>query len=81
MTGTSTPESAEEAVRHPVVRALGRVGLIAYGVVHVLLAGLLVQVALGDRQRVDKKGALQAIAETGSGVALLWVIAVGLVAR
>ena len=56
---TSVSDAAEDAVRHPVVRALGRVGLVAYGVVHLLLAGLLVQVAFGDQERVDKKGALQ----------------------
>ena len=72
--------SADDAVRHPVVRALGRVGLVAYGMVHLLLAGLLVRVAIGDRRRVDKKGALAEIAETGPGVVVLWVIAVGLAA-
>ena len=75
-----TPSNADEAVRHPVVRALGRVGLLAYGVVHVLLAALLVQVAFGDHERVDKKGALATIAETGPGVVALWIIAIGLVA-
>lgn len=68
--------SAHEAVKHPVVRAVGRVGLVAYGMVHVLLACLVVQVAFGDRERVDKKGALAAIAETGPGEVLLWIIAV-----
>jgi hypothetical protein len=72
--------SADDAVRHPVVRALGRLGLVAYGAVHLLLAGLLVRVAFGDRKRVDKKGALAEIAETGPGVVVLWVIALGLAA-
>jgi hypothetical protein len=72
--------TAREAVKHPAVRAVGRVGLVAYGVVHALLAGLLVQVAFGDRERVDKKGALASIAETGPGEVLLWIIAVVLVA-
>jgi Domain of Unknown Function (DUF1206) len=76
----AVPTSADEAVRHPVVRALGRVGLAAYGLVHLMLAGLLVQVAFGDRERVDKKGALAALAETGPGVLLLWIITVGLAA-
>jgi hypothetical protein len=70
--------SPEDAARHPVVRAVGRVGLVAYGVVHVVLAVLLVQVAFGDRERVDKKGALQSVAETGVGVVLLWGIVLGL---
>ncbi|HVH22605.1 MAG TPA: DUF1206 domain-containing protein [Pseudonocardia sp.] len=72
--------SPDDAVRHPVVRASGRVGLLAYGVVHLMLAGLLVQVAFGDRERVDKKGALATLAETGPGVLLLWIIAIGLTA-
>jgi hypothetical protein len=63
-----------------LVRAIGRVGLLAYGAVHVLVAALAVQVAFGEKERADKKGALQAVAETGPGVALLWVIVVGLVA-
>ena len=45
-----------------VLRSVGRVGLVSYGVVHVLIAALAVQVALGDRERADKKGALQAVA-------------------
>lgn len=75
MSDSSTAEQAGVAVR-----AVGRVGLVSYGVVHVLLAALAVQVAFGDRERADKKGALQAIASTGPGVVLLWVVTVGLVA-
>jgi hypothetical protein len=77
---SGAPASADDAVRHPVVRTLGRVGLVSYGLVHLMLAALLVQVAFGDRERVDKKGALATLAETGPGVVLLWVITVGLVA-
>ncbi|NMH95438.1 DUF1206 domain-containing protein [Pseudonocardia bannensis] len=62
----------------PAVHALGRIGLIAYGAVHLLIAGLAAQVALGDSEQADKSGALQAIAAGGLGVVLLWVIAVGL---
>lgn len=62
------------------LRSVGRVGLVSYGVVHVLIAALAVQVALGDRERADKKGALQAVAGTGAGLVLLWVVAAGLVA-
>jgi hypothetical protein len=63
-----------------LVRTIGRVGLLAYGAVHVLVAGLAVQVAFGEKERADKKGALQAVASTGPGVVLLWVIVAGLVA-
>jgi len=60
---------------------VGRLGLVAYGVVHLLVAWLAVQVALGDGGGVgkaDKAGALQSIAANTGGDVLLWLIAVGL---
>lgn len=57
---------------------LARVGLVTYGVVHLLVAWVAVQVATGDAAgKADKTGALQSIAGTG-GAWLLWLIAVGL---
>lgn len=73
-------DGAEDVVRNPWARAVGRVGLAAYGVVHLLIAVLAVQVALGGGGQADKAGALDAIAATGPGLVLLWVIVVGLVA-
>ena len=61
-----------------LVRTIGRVGLLCYGLVHAFVAVLAVRVALGEKERADKKGALQAVAETPAGVALLWVVVVGL---
>lgn len=69
----------DEDVAKPI-RALGRFGLISYGAVHLLIAALVVQVAFGDAERVDKKGALAEIGSTAAGVVLLWVVTVGLVA-
>ena len=62
------------------VRLLARVGLVAYGLVYLVVAALIVQVAFGDRERADKKGALQEIAESGTGRLLLWVVVAGLTA-
>ena len=59
------------------VRLLARVGLVAYGLIHLVVAALIVQVAFGDHERADKKGALQEIAESGSGRLLLWVVVAG----
>lgn len=61
-----------------LVRTVGRVGLLCYGLVHVLVAVLAVRVAFGGEQRADKKGALQAVAGTPVGLVLLWVVVVGL---
>ncbi|MDN5858924.1 MAG: DUF1206 domain-containing protein [Pseudonocardia sp.] len=73
---SAVPESPSAAVR-----LLGRAGLISYGAVHALIAVLVARVAFGDpAQAASKKGALQAIAGTGFGVALMWLVTAGLVA-
>ena len=62
---------------------LGRVGLVGYGVVNLLLAWLATQVALGasaSEAEAGKGGALQRIAEQSWGTALLWVIGIGMLA-
>jgi hypothetical protein len=70
-----SPQALAERAAVPV-RLLARVGLVAYGLVHLVVAGLITQVALGDRERADKKGALQEIAQNGFGRTLLWVVVV-----
>ena len=46
---------AEDVVESAPVRLLGRVGLLAYGGVHLVVAGLVAQVALGEQERADKQ--------------------------
>jgi len=53
-----------EAADSGPVRTLGRVGLAACGVVHLLVAYLAVRVALGGGAKADKTGALQIIASS-----------------
>jgi hypothetical protein len=60
---------------------LARVGLLAYGVVHLVLAWLALQLAWGGGgQPADQSGALSTLAESPLGKPLLWVVAVGLIA-
>lgn len=60
-------------------RILVRVGLVAYGVVHLLLASLAVQLALGGSgEEASSSGALQQLAEQPFGGVLLAVVAGGL---
>ncbi|MGQ0481359.1 MAG: DUF1206 domain-containing protein [Pseudonocardia sp.] len=73
-------EDVRDAADSKPVRMVGRVGLVAYGLVHLLLAWLAAQVALGAGDRADKSGALKTLAANGGGRALLWVITIGLVA-
>lgn len=58
-----------------------KVGLVSYGVVHLLLAWIALQIAFtGGGGQASQQGAMAKLASTGYGVVLLWVIAIGLVA-
>ncbi|HEX8869276.1 MAG TPA: DUF1206 domain-containing protein, partial [Lentzea sp.] len=49
---------------------------VLYGIVHVLVAWLAIQVAFGDSEQADSKGAVSDIAQAGAWV--LWTLAIGL---
>lgn len=75
-------KSTAKTVQHSkTFDALVAIGLIAYGVVHVLVAWIAVQLAWGNGGgQADQKGALQQLAGTALGPVLLWIVAVGLIA-
>jgi len=57
-----------------------RVGLVSYGVVHLLLAWLVGSLALGESEGpASKNGALAQVKEQPWGTGLLWVMAAGFV--
>src|SRR4051812_519625 len=70
----------EQEVRHS--RAYGvaiTVGLMAYGVVYLLIAWIALQLAWGQSsQEASQQGALQELAGKPLGGVLLWVVAIGL---
>lgn len=73
--------SAERAGNSDALEHLARVGLVAYGVVHLLVAWLAVQLAWGGGgQSADQSGAMATLARQPLGRPLLWVVAVGLLA-
>jgi hypothetical protein len=72
--------ATQQAVDSGPIKTLGRVGLIAYGVVNLLVAYLALRVVLGGGVKADKTGALQMIAEQPAGRFLLWVLTAGLAA-
>ena len=75
-TGAAGRAGDSDALEH-----LARVGLIAYGMVHVLVAWLALQLAWGGGgQSADQSGALATLAASPVGKPLLWVLAIGLVA-
>ncbi|MGI8645147.1 MAG: DUF1206 domain-containing protein [Nocardioides sp.] len=56
-----------------------RAGLIAYGVVHLLIAWLALQLAFGESEgSASSKGAMQQLAEQPFGTVLLWLVAIGM---
>ncbi len=57
-----------------------RVGLAAYGLVHLVIAWLAVQLAFGNGSNTSSKGALNHLATTSLGRVALWLVAVGMLA-
>ena len=58
-----------------------RVGLVSYGVVHLLIAWLAVQLAFGDRSgKASSSGALHQLAQSSLGQVSLYVVAAGFAA-
>lgn len=75
-------DTARQAGNSDTLEHLARVGLIAYGVVHLLVAWLAVQLAwfgVGG-ESADQSGAMSTLAESPIGKPLLWVVALGLIA-
>jgi hypothetical protein len=73
--------AARQAGESDGLEQLARVGLIAYGVVHLLVAWLALQLAWGGGgESADQSGAMRTLAESPVGTPLLWLVAVGLIA-
>jgi hypothetical protein len=76
-----TEQAADAAARSRTLEVLARVGLVAWGLVHLTLGWIAVQVAFGKRGGdADQAGALAALAQNPGGTALLVVLAVGFAA-
>jgi Domain of Unknown Function (DUF1206) len=73
--------SASRAANSKPLEYLARGGFIAYGIIHLLFAWLILQVALGDSSgETDQSGALETIAAQSGGKFLLILIIIGMVA-
>jgi len=77
----SPTQTARRARDSGAMRALARGGYAASGVLHVLLAWLAVQLALGQSEgQADQSGAFRTLAQAPGGELLLWAVAVGFAA-
>ena len=86
MSAQGTAHSAAGAARgagdSDTLENLARIGLIAYGLVHVLVAWLALQLAWfgGNGKSADQSGAMSTLADSPVGKPLLWLLAIGLIA-
>ena len=53
-------------------------GLVSYGLIHLVLAWIAIQVAAGRKGDASQAGALTQLTEQPLGEALLWIMAIGL---
>ncbi len=75
----SPAHAVRRATSERSARVAARGGYVITGVVHLLIAYLIVRIALGDRANADQTGALATIADTTGGFATLWAVAAALV--
>jgi hypothetical protein len=76
--GRATQQAKQAETSRPV-QIMGRLGMAGYGVVHLLVAWLAVQVAFGGGGEADQKGAVSTIAAQPFGEVLLWILGILLV--
>ena len=78
----SANQSAKDVAQSKPVKVGARVGLFSYGITHLLIGWLALQVAFGggSSQQADQGGAFQELAQQPFGRVLLWVLVVGFVA-
>jgi hypothetical protein len=72
--------TARRAANGGAMNTAARLGFLAKGLVYALIGVLAVQVALGNSERADQKGALQTIADKPGGSLVLWLMVVGFAA-
>jgi Domain of Unknown Function (DUF1206) len=78
---TTASRAGREVTDNRGVQIGARVGLACYGVTHLLIAWLALQIAFGGGgEQANQKGAFQELAGNTFGVIMLWIIIVGFVA-
>ncbi len=76
---TSRPAmKARRASASPAAKALARMGLVARGVIYILIGWLAIEVAIGrSTLRPSQEGALHLLAGTSYGLVTLWLLGIG----
>jgi hypothetical protein len=76
--GAGVRRAGRRVAGHSAFHIFCRSGLVARGVLYLLIGWLAVQIGLGDGgHEADKQGALQTVADKPGGTAMLWLLAAG----
>lgn len=82
----SAEQTGQQTLNSGGFRVLLTVGLIAYGLVHLLIGWIALGIAwvgitgTGSDQEASQQGALNEVAGQPFGAAVLWIVAIGLIA-
>lgn len=77
----STQQATREVRQNPAYGAIVRVGLVAYGIVHLAIAWIAANLAFGNNnEQPSQQGAMRELGQTPLGGFLLWVVGLGLFA-
>ncbi len=76
----SVKGAVNEATQTRAVEWIARAGYPVSGILHLLIAYLIVRIALGFGGDADQTGALATLASSGGGALPLWIVAAGLIA-
>ena len=71
---------ADRATDNDAFEYAARAGFAVSGVLHLLVAYIILRIAFGSGGNADQSGALATLAGQTGGAVILWVAAVGLVA-
>jgi hypothetical protein len=80
MNSSDVSTAAANAGDHPVVEWGARLGYVAVGLIHLVIAWIALKVAWGfggGSKKADTSGALSTRSSSGTGAVLLWACAVG----
>ncbi len=73
--------AAHQADSSDALELVIRVGLVAYGIVHLLIGWLALQIAFGEKSKdASGSGALEYLARQPLGGILIWVVSLGMLA-
>lgn len=80
MSSTSVQGAVDRATDSKAFEYTARAGFAASGVLHLLVAFIIVRLAFGSGGNADQSGALGTLAKQPGGAVMLWVAAIGLFA-